>query len=215
MNKNDSNLLTTTDVAKLCAVDATTVLHWIKSGKLKSYHTPGGHNRIFKEDLWEFIKENGLPFLGTEPRPDATKKKILIVDDDPDFSTILLTALHNENDWLIETAGSSLEAGLKVGSWRPDLLIMDLKMPGFNGLDFCRFLKKTFGYKNLPVIIVTAFYKNQEDHKKLEDLGVFDYLEKPFPTPTLVQQIRRFFGTHEASNGHLAAQPQQYSAAKI
>ena len=193
MEKTGGNVLTTTDVAALCAVDATTVLNWIKAGKLKSYHTPGGHHRILKEDLWLFVKEHGLPLLETTPRSDATKKRVLIVDDDPDFLSLLKEGLARESDWLLDTADSSLEAGLKVGSWHPDLIIMDLKMPGFDGVDFCRFLKKTFNTAKLPVIVVSGVSKQDPTTKDVLALGIIDYFEKPFATPLLIQEIRSFF----------------------
>ncbi|EKD41991.1 MAG: DNA-binding response regulator, excisionase family protein [uncultured bacterium] len=193
MKQNESNILTTTDVAKLCAVDASTVLNWVKTGKLKSYQTPGGHNRIFKEDLWDFIKEHGLPFLGSGLRPDSTKKKILIVDDDRDFLAVLKAALSCDADWLLETSDSSLEAGLKVGSWQPDLLIMDVKMPGFNGIEFCRFLKKIFGYEKLPVIVVSGVSHNEPERNIMMGLGVFGYIEKSTLPRSLIEKIRQFF----------------------
>lgn len=194
MKKERTEILTTTEIANLCAVDPTTVLYWIKAGKLKSYHTPGGHNRVLKEDLWDFIKKNGLPFLGEkEIRPDSTKKRVLLVDDNSDFLMMLKKGLASESDWLIETADSSLEAGLKVGSWHPDLIVMDIKMPGFDGIDFCRFLKKSFNYSRLPVIVVTGFAKEERSKQGLHELEIFDYLEKPFPVSKLVEKMRIFF----------------------
>lgn len=182
-------------------MDGTTVLGWIKSGKLKSYRTPGAHNRILKDDLWTFIREYGLPFLGPDSPPDSSKKKILLVDDEPNFLKMIKTGLSREADWIVETAGDSLEAGLKVGAWRPALLVLDLNMPGFDGIDFCRFLKKNFNYETLPVIIVTGQQRTETEKNGVLDLGIFAYLEKPFTLEALIQEVRRFFVRHDPDNG--------------
>lgn len=191
--KSDRETLTTEDAGKLCSVDSRTILNWIKSGKLKSYQTAGGHHRILKQDLWAFIKEVGLPFLDPKPRPDTTKRKILLVDDDRDILESLREGLSHEGDWLIETADSSLEAGLKFGSWRPDLLILDMMMPGFDGHDFCVFLKKTIPGDHLPVIVLTAAEHNEKIVNEMKGLGVFSYLKKSGELTELIHTIRRYF----------------------
>lgn len=191
--KSDREALTTDDAGKLCAVDSRTILNWIKAGKLKSYQTAGGHHRILKEDLWNFIKEVGLPFLDPRKRPDTTKRKILLVDDDPDVLASLRERLVTEKDLSIETADSSLEAGLKFGLWRPDLLILDLILPGFNGHDFCLFLKKEIAKDRLPVIILTASEKDEKETNNLRSLGIYSYLKKSSDIKELLQTIRRYF----------------------
>ena len=199
--KSDRETLTTDDAGKLCAVDSRTILNWIKSGKLKSYQTAGGHNRILKQDLWNFIKETGLPFLDSKPRPDPTKRKILLVDDNRDLLETLRERLCHEGDWLIETADSSLEAGLKFGSWWPNLLILDLMMPGFDGHDFCLFLKKIISKEypegisvgHLPVIILTCAEQNETNIDQLKNLGIFSYLKKSADFTEIIHTIRQYF----------------------
>lgn len=191
--KSDRDALTTDEAGKLCAVDARTILNWIKAGKLKSYQTVGGHHRILKEDLWNFIREVGLPFRDSQPRPNDAKRKLLLVDDNDDFLASLREALSPEKDWLIETASSSLEAGLKFGVWGPDLLILDLMLPGFDGYDFCLFLKKTVSTGRLPVIILTGVETDEKTVGEMNNLGIFRYLKKPISPAELIRTIRQYF----------------------
>ncbi len=59
--KSNTNVLTTFQVSKYCQVNISTVIHWVKTNKLKAYRTPGGHRRINKTDFFEFLKKYNLP----------------------------------------------------------------------------------------------------------------------------------------------------------
>ncbi len=191
--KEKIDVFTTSDVASICGVDSSSVLNWIKSGKLKSYQTIGKHHRILKSDLMSFVQENGLPFLGKIPRPEVSKKRVLIVDDDRDFSKLLSKTLNQEDDWNIFSVNTVMEASLKVGSWQPDVIILDIVLPDVNGLDFFGFLKNNADLKKTPVILITGQRKTLEEKEGLRKMGVVGYFEKPFVIPDLIQKIRSVF----------------------
>ncbi|MBI3563812.1 MAG: excisionase family DNA-binding protein, partial [Elusimicrobia bacterium] len=73
-----AQVYSTFEVARLCGVFHTTVLHWIRKGKLRAYATPGGHHRITRSALVEFMERYEFPVpRGWEPSPT----RVLIVDD--------------------------------------------------------------------------------------------------------------------------------------
>jgi len=68
----DNNVYTTKQVGRFCGVDLTTVINWVKQGKLKAYKTAGGHRRIKKKDLIQFMKEYSIPL------PDELASEVII-----------------------------------------------------------------------------------------------------------------------------------------
>lgn len=102
-------------------------------------------------------------------------KKILIVDDDYEIREILDTYL-SENNFTTETAESLTVAGKKLISFRPDLILLDMKLPDGAGNDFLREMNK----KNIsiPVIMVTGITEKEIALESLT-LGASDYITKP------------------------------------
>jgi DNA-binding response OmpR family regulator len=117
-----------------------------------------------------------------------TNPSILIIEDDSDIAELLRYNLERER-YRVRVAVSG-EAGLDlVRSERPDLIILDLGLPGVQGLEVCRYLKLQPEYAKLPVIMLTA--KGEESDVVLGlELGADDYLVKPFKVRELVARVR-------------------------
>jgi diguanylate cyclase (GGDEF)-like protein len=119
---------------------------------------------------------------------DDGADRILVVDDDPDIARFLQMALKMEG-FEVRTASDGLEALETVRTWQPDLLLVDLMMPGINGIDVTRRLRANAMTTALPVIMLTA--KGQTADKVLGlDAGADDYIVKPFDTMELVARVR-------------------------
>lgn len=114
-------------------------------------------------------------------------KKILVVDDDPMILKLVQSRLE-ANQYTIVTAGDGDEALIKVGTEKPDLIILDIQMPKMDGYTFLRELKKSKDHKNIPVVVLTAKDKMQ-DLFKLE--GVKNYIVKPFETKELLAAVKQ------------------------
>lgn len=80
-------VLSVNQVGLYCQVSPQTIVNWINAGKLKAYKTAGGHRRIVRSDLAEFLERYNMPAFGSffyqYESEQARKKKILMVDDDP------------------------------------------------------------------------------------------------------------------------------------
>ena len=130
--------------AKHCSISRVTLWRWVKSGKLKAFLTPGGQYRIREEDLELFISGK----MGHLPQAKFLKeKKILIVDDDPSVQK-LLTKMLSTNGFRAEVASDGFEAGVKTVQFKPDLMVLDLYMPGMDGFEVCKQIKY-LSYKNI------------------------------------------------------------------
>ncbi len=153
---SQKSFLTTFEISQICEVNPTTVQNWVKEKKLKAYVTPGGHRRVRREDLISFMKEFGMP-IPTELEEVPTF--ILIVDDEKDIID-LLTSLMRITDGEIEIAGarSGVEALLIIGERKPDLLILDIMMPGMNGIEVCQRLKGSPVTQKIKIVAISGVY---------------------------------------------------------
>jgi two-component system, OmpR family, alkaline phosphatase synthesis response regulator PhoP len=116
------------------------------------------------------------------------KKQILIVEDEEDIRELVRYNLERENFSVIE-AGSG-EAGLKtVVQKKPDLILLDLMLPGKDGLQVCRELKQNSAVRDIPVVMMTAKGEESDIVTGLE-LGAEDYVVKPFSSKVLVARVK-------------------------
>jgi len=106
------------------------------------------------------------------------KKHILVIDDEPTWLKITSHFLRNRG-YSVHTAGSGREALKELKTFRPDLILSDVRMPDMNGFDLVDNLKRTPKTSSTPVIFFSAI--DDYDAKKVaHSLGAVDYLVKPF-----------------------------------
>lgn len=184
--------LTTTKVAKFCHVSHAAVCNWVKSGKLKAYRTPGGQYRIEPHVLVEFMKQHGMP-IPSELNP-RRGKRIVVVDDEPEILDLAKRGLGPAGaGYDVEVAGDGYTAGRLVHSMAPDLVLLDIRMPGIDGISVCRNIKGDPTTAKTRVMIVSAF-ATDENIRRLRDLGAEDFLEKPFDVTALATKVRGLIG---------------------
>lgn len=116
------------------------------------------------------------------------KEKILIVDDEEDILKLVDFNLSKEGYGII-TAATGEQAIALTRSESPGLIVLDLMLPGVDGLDVCRILKTDPGTKNIPIIMLTAKGEESDIVTGLE-LGADDYITKPFSPKVLIARVR-------------------------
>lgn len=121
-----------------------------------------------------------------------SKPTILVVDDTPDNIDLLRAVL--EDDYRTKIAVNG-ERALKIaaGSDQPDLILLDIMMPGMSGYDVCRALKADPSTANIPVIFVTAMSEVADEQLGLA-LGAVDYITKPISAPLVLARIKTQLG---------------------
>lgn len=118
----------------------------------------------------------------------AGTPRILVVDDEADLRKLLKHNLAREN-WTILEAGTGEEAIVLAQAELPNLILLDLMLPGIGGLDVCRGLKADERTAAIPIIMLTA--KGEETDIVLGlEMGADDYVTKPFSMPVLIARIR-------------------------
>ncbi len=118
--------------------------------------------------------------------------RVLVVDDEDGFLSLIKEALEIRGFDVI-TASSAVEAGMEIVSKKPDAILMDIKMPGINGLEACEAIKKNPATKNIPVMVVSALSADA-DIKKAYRAGVLDYFVKPINIEKVVAKLKDVLG---------------------
>lgn len=187
--KGQSQFLTTGDVARWCHVTTNAVKKWIREKNLPAFKTPGGHFRIRVEDFEEFVARYRMPLA--DALRQARGAKVLVVDDDPDLLSSVVLALSDPGQRLtVSTASDGYEALISIGRLKPDIVILDLKMPRVDGLEVCRQLKTGADTRGIAIVVMTGF-PTKANLKKLKEWGVEEVLPKPFSLEALLATVDR------------------------
>ena len=184
--------LSTTKVARFCHVSHAAVCNWVRSGKLKAYRTPGGQYRIEPQVLVDFMKQHGMP-IPEEMSPRGVKR-IVVVDDEVEILELVKRGLGRLGaGYDVEVAADGYTAGRLVHSLAPDLVLLDIRMPGIDGIAVCRNIKSDPATAKTRILVVSA-YATDENIRRLRDLGAEDFLEKPFDVTTLTAKVKSLIG---------------------
>jgi len=117
----------------------------------------------------------------------AQNKNILVVEDDPDIKELISFNLSNQGHQVFEANNGELGIE-KAREKLPDLILLDLMLPGMHGLDVCRIIKADQETKDIPIIMVTAMGQEEDIVKGLET-GADDYITKPFSIKVLLARV--------------------------
>lgn len=186
------SVFTTFETAKLCHVAPLSIINWVNAGRLPAFRTPGGHRRIRREDLIRFMRDGGIP-LPDELREGSGKAKVLVVDDEASIREMLAEHLTTRpNAYEVLTAADGFEAGRLVATFKPDVVLLDLRMPGLDGFQICRTIKADPDTSNTVVIAMTGFYSPETEARILE-CGAVRCLAKPIDPGMLSGMIDSVF----------------------
>ena len=127
----------------------------------------------------------------------SEKKRILIVDDEPDFSMIVQTYLEKEG-FATEVAYNGVEGFEKIKANPPDAIVLDVMMPEMDGYELCALLKKESAYANIPIVLLIAVADRVTSTKYSHYDGMSteadDYLPKPASADDITQSVKRLLG---------------------
>jgi excisionase family DNA binding protein len=182
---------TTFQISQICGVNPTTVQNWVKENKLRAFQTPGGHRRVHRGDLLAFLKKFGMPI------PDALVEGpplVLIADDEKDILEMLEDLMRSgDTPVQVVTAQNGVEALLMIGERKPELLILDLMMPGMNGYEVCRKLKSNPGTRNIKVVAISGDH-HPEAKERILNTGADLFITKPIDVAAFRDQCFRLLG---------------------
>ena len=118
---------------------------------------------------------------------DAGRRLVLIVEDDPSTAEVLASAIGDERGYTALRVGTADEALAALGALVPDLVLLDIRLPGMSGLELYDRIKGDPRYRALPVMIETGGHHSKE----LRDRGIATYVRKPFDVDQVVGFVKR------------------------
>jgi len=177
----------------MIGVAVSSVSKWIDGGMLPAGRTPGGHRRIEQEDFVRFLQKQQFRI---PPELQSNALKILIVDDEKLYSRWLAEEIgeryaHSE----ISVAHDGFSAGEVTVQIKPAVIILDLHMPGIDGLEVCRRIKANPHTTQTVVIAVTAD-TDPQIRERIIELGACACLAKPVDVEVLVAEIDKALISH-------------------
>lgn len=182
-DSNKTIVYSALEVANICGVVNQTAINWIRNGYLKAFSTPGGQYRIYLEDLVDFMKDRNMK-IPTELLEASQQKKsisasILIVDDDRGLNQVVTKFIEKEiPDLSIFQAFDGFEAGAIMADKKPNIILLDLDLPGVNGEDLFKKINASEEFGK-PVVCVMTALKDETVLDRLKDNGVENFFIKP------------------------------------
>ena len=179
------SVYTTGEVAKICKISQQTVIRCFDSGRLKGFRVPGSRfRRIPRERLVEFMKQNEIPLN----QLDSGKKRVLVVDDDPAIIDMFVELLEHDGRFEVQTASTGYEAGILTHQCRPDVLILDYKLPDVNGNVVCRTIRSNPAFQHMKIILISGV-ADPDEVQELLAAGADDFIRKPFKIDAVIERM--------------------------
>ena len=178
-------IFTTGEVAQICKVSQQTVIRCFDSGRLQGFRVPGSRfRRIPRESLIAFMKNNEIPMDQLE----SGKKRVLVVDDDEAVVDMFKELLGRDGRFEVRTASTGYDAGILTEKFRPDVLLLDFKLPDINGNVVCRTIRANPNYRHMQIIIISGV-ADPDEVAELKSAGANEFIRKPFDINAVIGRI--------------------------
>ena len=181
------------DLSSMLHVGEDKIEEWLRSGELASFKIPGNHSRIRFESLEKFFADKNISQPEAWKASLPQKFRILVVEDDSDMLEIIGELLNEENQAEVQMESSGFGAALKIMNWHPDLILLDFVMPGMDGFEVCKQLKKNPKTKDIPILAITSL-STLDNKKAVMESGISAFLGKPFQADRMFFMVRQLLG---------------------
>lgn len=188
----EKSFCTTREAAALLGVSVGTVQLWVESGLLQAWKTAGGHRRVLRDSVEGLLRKKPAvapapaEAVVTAPPVGERRLHIMVVDDDP-----ILLRLYEVNmaRWPmapeVSVVNTAVAALLHIGRTAPDLMVMDLEMPGMDGFRMLRELRASPAISKTTIVVVTGLDSAEIEARGGIPTGI-EVLPKPIPFARLL-----------------------------
>ncbi len=200
--KPRQDLLKISEMAQKAEVLVSTIRYYTDIGLLKAAMTTEGGHRLYEEaptmDRLNKIKKMvskgmTLPEIQTHIDQEMATKKILVVDDEPEIVDFIRELLVDTVPHQFEAATDGFTAGRLVQVFSPDLVILDLLLPGVDGFQVCKMIRTDSDSKGMKILAMTG-YDSEEIRAKIIASGADDYVGKPLEYKQTLEKICKLLG---------------------
>lgn len=198
MPRKAKDLMKISEIAKEANVLPSTVRYYTDLGLLSvASETPGGH-RLYEKDITlniiskiQFLNQQGLTMedIKRELAASIGRKKILVIDDEPEVGNFVSELVKSHFPaFEVKIVYDGFTAGRILNDYIPDLILLDLMLPGVNGFEVCKQIKSSKFLVGTKVLAVTG-YDSAENKQKIIGCGADDYLAKPMDLNIVKEKI--------------------------
>jgi excisionase family DNA binding protein len=174
--------LTLGQAATYLGVAQSTIRKWSDGGRLPAFYTPGGHRRFRRRDLDSFLS-------GSRGQPSRGTPLVLVVDDDDRLREFVRVNLEMDG-YAVREAANAEEGLAALEEESPDLILLDVMMPGMDGWDMLRRVQERHGVGTIPVIMFSGKVDEQTAERATEQ-GAQAFLGKPFDPQQLIESTKQ------------------------
>ncbi|RAL22290.1 hypothetical protein DL240_10585 [Lujinxingia litoralis] len=136
----EKEVYTTFEAAKICNANITSIKNWIEQGELRAFRTPGGHFRIERKVLDDFLTRHRMP----NPFASQRQRRVLVAHPDRGLVERVQARFGDKIEY--DSAGDALDALLKLGQWQPDVAVIESSLAGLDVFSLC---EKLGSYEDL------------------------------------------------------------------
>lgn len=182
-------LLSSWEVGDLLQVNPSSINKWVKEGRIPAFRTPGGHRRIRVSDLVQFLDTHKMPIPKALAESAVERRRVLIVDDNERYLRSLSRLFKSHEERLdVRLVDNGIDALVLVGSFRPDVIVLDVFMPGVDGIEVCRRLKERNDTAFMDVIVTSGSLTEEIERRALA-AGARRCFSKPLDLKILLAEI--------------------------
>ena len=185
----------TSYAASLLGLSVATVQSLVEKGEIEAWKTMGGHRRIALQSIQSYLTKNSRQRLAAQPNPQNCLRVLVVEDDEPTRELYQLEfeswKLPIDCTWM----SSAMEALMDIASMRPDLLITDLSMPGVDGFEMLKALKRNIELADMQVIVISGL-----PQQALDSRGGFPEDTFTLQKPVNFDWLQGFISAMVASN---------------
>lgn len=196
MERRDNGLLKISEIAEMAHVLPSTIRHYTDLGLIRFAATTDGGHRLYdrSETMLRLARIRRLSARGVslpeikDEFSGAGKKRILVVDDEPEVGDFVSDLLRDRFPCEIRIAPDGFTAGRMLSDFMPDLVFLDLMLPGVDGFGVCRQIRTDPELSGTKVIAVSG-YDTDENKKKIMAAGADRFLPKPLGAREVVEMV--------------------------
>lgn len=178
MPPSPKKYVTSLEAAGLLMVSPVTIREWARKGLLQSVSTAGGHRRFMLDQLQQFARAHGIQLESPGGAPAPEPLRMLFVDDDSVFTEYLREiVLASDSSISVKSALDGFHAGQLTEGFRPNVVALDINMPGINGIELCRRLRASPATANSRLVILSGSL-SQENIAAARAAGADAWIEK-------------------------------------
>lgn len=178
MPPSPKKYMTSLEAAGLLMVSPVTIREWARKGLLQSVSTAGGHRRFMLDQLQQFARAHGIQLESPDGAPAPKPLRILFVDDDSVFTEYLREiVLAADSSITVQTAMDGFRAGQLTEGFQPQVVALDISMPGINGIELCRRLRASPVTAKSRLIILSGSL-SPENVAAVREAGADAWIEK-------------------------------------